>query len=101
VVVPPVPVVVLPVPVEPPVPVVVVDGGVQVDGDPAAIQFDSVAISADVARAAGAGGMGLTVSCILCSATETTVLDGLLRAGATRSANVTSGIGTPVKGGLE
>jgi len=76
-------------------------GEAHTDDDPAATQLDNVLTSAAVARGAGEGGIGVAAFCIRPMATAATVLDGLLRAGATRSAYVTRGIGAPETGGFE
>src|ERR1044071_3928719 len=55
-------------------------------GLPVAFHVCSAAISAGVARVAGAGGMGAVALCIRVTAIVDTGTEGLLRAGAIRSA---------------
>src|SRR5258708_30930515 len=88
-------------PVAPPASLVGGGGERQTEGEPAANQLESRLTSGAVARGNGEGGIGLTTSCIRASATSATVRDGLLGAGATRLAYVTSDIGAPPTGGSE
>src|SRR6266496_6570661 len=59
-------------------------------GDPAAIQFATVAISSAVAGAAGAGGIGMVADCIRAIATAATDCAGSNREGADSAATLVS-----------
>jgi hypothetical protein len=72
-----------------------------VAGAPAASQFCRIATSAAVGGAAGAGGIGLVRSFMRSIDTSTTRRDGLLRAGAIKSAYVMRDMGVPTGGGAE
>jgi hypothetical protein len=69
-------------------------------GRPALTHACIAAISVEVAGAAGAGGIGFAVFVILASARAATVVPPIDEC-AMRSSYVTSGIGTPSRGGFE